>query len=501
MIDATALLRFYAAARMTRLRRLDPVQAQLQTLRHLIHMAAGTDFGRAHDFRRIRTVADYQAAVPLRRYDDIWRDWIAPSFPVVRNRIWPGTIPYYALSSGTSGARTKHIPVTRAMARANRRATLDLLTHHLQHCPQSRVLRGKSLMLGGSTDLTRLAPGVEAGDLSGIAQREVPWWARARLFPPADIALIPDWDRKAERIAEVALGEDLRVIGGTPTWLLVLFERLFEKAGTADRRLGALFPELELLAHGGVRFDPFRAQFERLLAGSRAELREVYPASEGFVAIADRGPGEGLRLLLDNGIFFEFVPVAEIDAARPTRHWLGNAEVGQDYALILSTNAGLWSYILGDTVRLVDRTPPRILVSGRISYFLNAFGEHLTGEQIEEAVLGAARALGVEIGEFMFGPRFPREGRQPSHQMAAECAAAVDRDRFSGLLDQALRQSNANFGDDRQYGRLGPPLVTLVPPGRFADWMRRRGKLGGQHKVPRVVQDERPFDELLQDSS
>ncbi|WP_424139776.1 GH3 family domain-containing protein [Roseomonas chloroacetimidivorans] len=498
MTDATDLLRFYAAGRLARLRRMDPVRAQERVLAHLLCMAASTDFGRAHGFAQIRTVADYQSAVPLRRFDEFWRDWIGPHFPVVRNRIWPGTIPYYALSSGTSSARTKHIPVTRAMARANRRATLDLLTHHLQHRPQSRVLRGKSLMLGGSTDLTALAPGVEEGDLSGIAQREVPWWARARLFPPPDIALIPDWDRKAERIAEVALREDLRIIGGTPTWLLVLFDRLFERAGSEDRRLSALFPELELLVHGGVRFDPFRPQFERLLAGGRAELREVYPASEGFVAVADRGPGEGMRLLVDNGIFFEFVPTGEIDAASPTRHWVGNAELGQDYALILSTNAGLWSYVLGDTVRLVDQNPPRLLVSGRISYFLNAFGEHLTGEQIEEAVLGAARALGVEIGEFTFGPRFPREGRSPAHQLAAECAGPADPERFSQLLDEALRRSNANFGDDRQYGRLAPPLVHFVPPGRFADWMRRRGKLGGQNKVPRVVQDERPFEELLQ---
>jgi hypothetical protein len=498
MTDGTPLLRLYAAGRLARLRRLDPVGVQTRMLRHLIRMAAGTDFGRAHGFARIRTVADYQSAVPLRRFDDFWRYWIEPSFPVVRNRIWPGTIPYYALSSGTSGARTKHIPVARAMARANRRAPLDLLVHHVQHAPRSRILRGKSLMLGGSTDLTRLAPGVEAGDLSRIAQREVPWWARACLFRPSEIALIPDWDQKIERIAEVALREDLRAIGGTPTWLLVLFECLFEKAGTRDRRLAALFPELELLTHGGIRFDPFRAGFERLLAGSRAELREVYPASEGFVAVADRGPGEGLRMLLDNGISFEFVPTAEIDSAQPTRHWVGNADIGQDYALVLSTNAGLWSYVLGDTVRLVDRVPPRLVVSGRISYFMNAFGEHLTSEQIEEALLDAAGASGVEIGEFMFGPLFPRESRQPTHRLVVECAEAPDPGRFSILLDQALRASNANFGDDRQYGRLAAPLVTFLPPGSFAAWMKRRGKLGGQHKVPRVVQDERPFDELIE---
>ncbi|MBP0494984.1 GH3 family domain-containing protein [Pararoseomonas indoligenes] len=497
MIDATPLLRLYAAQRLERLRRLDPVRAQERTLGRLLRRAAGTEFGRAHGFRSIHSVRDYQAAVPLRRFDDFWRDWIEPAFPVVRNRIWPGTIPYYALSSGTSGARTKHIPVTRAMARSNRRATLDLLTHHLENRPESRVFGGKSLMLGGSTDLMRLAPGVEAGDLSGIAQREVPWWARSRLFPPAEIALIPDWDRKVERLAEAALREDLRVIGGTPTWLLVLFERLLERAGGGERRLADLFPNLGMLVHGGVRFDPFRPGFERLLAGSRAELREVYPASEGFVAVADRLPGQGMRMLLDNGIFFEFVPIGEVDSPNPTRHWIGNAEPGQDYALILTTNAGLWSYVLGDTVRLVDRAPPRLLVTGRTSYFLNAFGEHLTGEQIEEGVLAAAAAVGIEVGEFMFGPLFPREGRAPAHWLAAEAAGPADAARFAASLDAALRHSNANFGDDRQYGRLAPPSITFLPPGAFAAWMRRRGKLGGQNKVPRIVQDDRPLEELL----
>jgi GH3 auxin-responsive promoter len=388
------------------------------------------------------------------------------------------------------------------MAKANRRAVLDLLVHHIAGRPQSRVLGGKNFMLGGSTDLVQCAAGVAMGDLSGIAVNEVPWWAKSRYFPPADLALIADWDEKIEKLARRSLTEDIRTIGGTPSWLLVLFERLKALKPGADARIAEYYPNLELLVHGGVNFAPYRQRFEELLRGSRAETREVYPASEGFVALADQGPAEGLRLLLDNGLFFEFVPLEELSSPNPTRHWIANAEKGVNYALLVTSNAGLWSYILGDTVRLVSLHPPRIAVTGRTSYSLSAFGEHLTGEEIEGAVAGAAAAIGASVTDFSVSPIYPEEsGAAGCHLYAIEFAAPLEAGesaKFAEILDEKLCAANADYAAHRE-GDLSmlAPRVEALPPGTFAKWMRLRGKLGGQNKVPRIIHDAALFQSLL----
>ncbi|HEX2255799.1 MAG TPA: GH3 auxin-responsive promoter family protein, partial [Afifellaceae bacterium] len=391
MLDATPLLRLYGRARRGRLARQDAARAQERQLMRLVRRARGTRFGRDHGFDAIHSVADFQRRVPLRRYEDFWEAYWKDAFPVLTDLTWPGTIPYFAVTSGTSSGRTKHIPVTRAMLRSNNGAGVDLLAHHLANRPESRVLGGKNFMLGGSVDLKELAPGVCSGDLTGITQNEVPSWAPAFIFPPRELAHEADWELKMEQIGRASLATDIRTIAGTPSWLLLYFDRLAQMAGGA-RRLAEYYPKLELLVHGGVNFAPYRPQFEAWLEGSGAELREVYPASEGFIAIADRGPGEGMRMVLDRGLFYELVPVEELDSAEPTRHWIGDAEPGRNYAIVLSSCAGLWAYVLGDTVRLVERNPPRLLVTGRTAYFLSAFGEHLTGEEIERAVAEAAAA-------------------------------------------------------------------------------------------------------------
>ncbi|MBV9755536.1 MAG: GH3 auxin-responsive promoter family protein, partial [Alphaproteobacteria bacterium] len=341
MIDATPWLIGYARQRMAALGRLDPVRAQAHELAKLLAVAAGTRFGRTHRFAAIGSVADYQSAVPLRRWDGFWTEWWEPSFPVLRDVTWPGRINYFAETSGTTSGVTKHIPVSHDMIRANRRAALEVLAFHAAVRPDTRVLGGRSFMLGGSTALRRLAPAVWSGDLSGIAAAKVPFWARARVFPPRGLALIANWERKIALLAERVHGEDIRSISGTPSWLLLFFDRLAARWPAAARRLAAHFPRLELLVHGGVGFAPYADSVAGWLDGSRAETREVYPASEGFIAAADRGPGEGLRLMLDNGLFYEFVPLEQLAAAAPDRHWIANAELGRDYALVLTSNAGL----------------------------------------------------------------------------------------------------------------------------------------------------------------
>jgi hypothetical protein len=485
--DATPLLRAAGTLRLRQIERLDPATTQAALLRRLLRRAAGTRFGAAHGFAAIRDVVDYQARVPLRRYEDFWREWWQPSFPRLDNATWPGLVPYLALSSGTTSGTTKYIPVTWPMVRANRRAALDVLAWHLRHQPRSRVFGGLSFMLGGSTALERVAPGVRQGDLSGIAAAEVPRLLAPWGFPSRDLALIADWDRKLEALAERTPVAAVRMLSGTPSWLLVLLQRLAARHGMPP------LPGLELLVHGGVAWAPYRDRLAPFLPPGCA-TREVYPASEGFCAIADRGEGEGLRLLLDRGVFWEFVPVGELDAPNPTRHWAATIETGIDYAVIVTSCAGLWSYVLGDTVRFLDRAPPRLLVTGRTSYSLSAFGEHLSREEIERALLGAAQGLGLGIAEYTVGPVFG--ATRGHHRWLVETAAAADpagAARLAQALDAALVGANDDYAAHRRGGQMDPPEVTLLPPGAFARWMRAEGKLGGQHKVPRVLADPARF--------
>jgi hypothetical protein len=502
MIDATPLLRLYARRRQATLARQDAAEAQQKQLLRLTHRAALTKFGKAHDFARIRSVADFQARVPLRRYEDFWKEWWKDAFPVLTDITWPGRIPYFAATSGTTTGNTKFIPVSRRMNASNRRAALDLLSHHLAARPDSRILGGRNFMLGGSTNLTEQAPGIRSGDLSGIAAETVPRWARPRFFPPLQYALMEDWEQKIDLLARLSLDADIAHLGGTPSWVLLLFERLAALRPDKPKRIASWYPDLELYTHGGVAFDPYRARFKELFEGSHAELREVYPASEGFIAVADRGEGEGLRLIADNGLFFEFVPVEEIDKPNPTRHWAGTIETGVNYAIVLSTCAGLWSYIIGDTVRFVDRDPPRLLVTGRIAYMLSAFGEHLIGAELEAGISAAAQAIQRTVRDWTVTARMPEatsSGRGghlylvefdvPTDDAAiAAFAQALDRDLTARNLDYAAHRSGG-FGMDA-------PLVRAVPPGTFAAWMKSRGMLGGQNKVPRVIRDATLFAAL-----
>jgi hypothetical protein len=503
MIDATPLLRAYARrrARQWAVQSMVGPAAALQerTLVRLVRAATVTRFGREHDFERIASVEDFQARVPLRTYELFWEGYWHERFPLVQDATWPGIIPLFAETSGTTTGATKFIPVTRAMVRANRGAALDVLAHHMLNRPATRVLAGKNFILGGSTALTEHAFGVRSGDLSGIAAAEIPWWARPRTFPPHALALITDWERKIAILAPRSLEEDIRSISGTPSWLLVFFERVLALVGS--NRLVDAYPNLELVVHGGVGFAPYEEQFRALLEGSRAETREVYPASEGFVAIADRAPGTGLRLNLDRGLFFEFVPVDELETERPTRHWVRTIETGLDYAIVLTTCAGLWAYILGDTARFVERAPARLVVTGRVGRMLSAFGEHVIGIELEIAVADAARAIEAQVSDFAVGPIYPRApGERGYHLYIVEFTRPVEPERaarFAAALDRRLQELNLDYRAHRA-GDVGmaPPRVVVAPPGAFAAWMKRRGQLGGQHKVPRIILDPDLLEDL-----
>ncbi|WP_428395013.1 GH3 family domain-containing protein [Lichenicoccus sp.] len=498
-LDATPLLRAFAERRLRTLGRQDPLRAQRQTLRSLLRRAAQTRFGLDHGFARISSVRDYQALVPLRTYEDFWRDYFAPSFPTLRDVTWSGRIPAFALTSGTTSATSKYIPVSAAMARSNIGAGFDTLAFHLANRSHSRLFGGRNCLLGGSTALLRLAPGVVAGDLSGIAAARMPLWAGPRAFPPRALALTRDWEAKIAALAPASLAHDIRSLSGTPSWMLLFFAQLAALHPQRPRRLAAFYPNLELVVHGGVSLTPYRDALTEWLEGSHAETREVYAASEGFIAIADRGPGDGMRLVTDRGLFFEFVEPKTLDAANPPRFWLADAKIGVNYALVLSTNAGLWSCIVGDTVMLTERNPPRLLITGRIAATLNVFGEHLVADELDRAVTESARAFGASVSDYTAGPHFPPEAQpRGGHLFVVELARQQpDQQAFARVLDQALARMNADYADHRRgnFGML-PPTVCLVATGRFTAWMREQGRLGGQNKVPRVINDPDRFAAL-----
>ena len=510
MYDATWLLRLYARRRLRHLAEMDPQRAQRRVLSSLIRRARRTKFGRDHEFSTAWSLDDYRSRVPLRDYDAFWDAYWRTPFPRLTDCTWPGPIPWFALSSGTATGATKHIPVSREMHRSNVRASADLLTLHLANRPQSRLFAGRVFMLGGSTGLVRRAPGVFSGDLSGIAAAAMPGWARLRYFPPRDLENIDDWQIKIERFAERSLDTEITAVAGTPSWLLIYFERLAEIAGArkggAASRIADIYPALELLAHGGVAWAPYRDRFAALLEGSRAETREVYPASEGFFAIADGADGDGLRLLLDTGIFYEFIPLDRLDSPDPDCRWIGDVEPGVNYALAVTTCAGLWRYLVGDTVTVVERDPPRVLVTGRTSYMLSAFGEHVIGVEVERAVAEAAKSIGATVNDFAAGSLYPEEaGARGGHLYIVELGAerggnqpdAARQARFAERLDAALCRLNDDYAAHRAGGYgMDAARVRILPAGGFATWMKSRGKLGGQNKVPRIINDRTLFAAL-----
>jgi len=503
MLNFTPVLKSFAKYRYAKISAFDPITTQETQLLKLISKAKNTKFGQAHQFQNIHSVADFQKQVRLRTYEDFWNEYWKAAFPTLDNLTWPGTIPFFPVTSGTTSGTTKYIPLTKEMSHSNVKAGLDLLVYHLINRPKSNVFAGKSFVLGGSTDLVEEAPNIFSGDLSGIVTKTRPSWVAPFYFPPTKLALTKDWEIKIDEMARLSLSKHIRLLSGVPSWMLILINKLFEITKNNDGRIASVYPELELIVHGGVNFMPYQKQFKALLEGSHAELREVYPASEGFIATADRGSGEGLRLNLDNNIFYEFVPLDELNSPNPTRHWVANIETGVNYAIILTTCAGLWSYIIGDTVKFIETNPPRLLITGRTSYALSAFGEHLIGEEIEDAISTASYAISSSITDYSVGAVFPTNSSElGAHHYIIEFAESFPSEEqiahFTEVLDNKLRERNEDYAAHRAEGfGLRAPIISVAPQGTFSAWMKNRGKLGGQNKVPRIINDQNLFQSLI----
>lgn len=499
-----SLFRQYAKYRDAQIKSLKQNKAQEQELMKLLRAAQNTPFGREHNFVNISSVEDYQKRVPIRSYEDFHDYWFDAGGNFKQSSTWHDFIPHFAVTSGTTSGGSKFIPISRQMKKSNERASLDMLVSHFIHNPHSRLFSGKSFVLGGSTELSQMktvpsSPTAHYGDLSGIVAANLPWWARFFYFPTeASLLFISDYGEKIEKLTEAALKEKISSISGVPSWLLLLFDSLLKKTGKDS--IADIFPDLELLIHGGVNFKPYREQFTKLITpSSRATnltspvFKECYPASEGFIAYQE---SEGLRLIVDNGIFIEF-----LEHDNPSnRYWIENVEIGKSYIVALTTNAGLWSYNIGDVVKVLSKDPLILEVSGRTKGFLSAFGEHLLASEIENAVAKALKSFKSSLHEFTVGPIFPQNTSELGyHQYYIEiaCPDSLSSDSLAKNIDQILCETNDDYRAHREgdFG-MAEPCVTIVPPGTFHNYMKSIGKFGGQHKVPRVVPDEDKFQKI-----
>lgn len=484
---ADSVLLRYAHHRTVALDRMDAGRVQHDTLMSLVRRARNTQFGRDHDFSRIYSLADYQARVPVREYEFFWNKYWKDAYPRLDDITWPGKIPYYALSSGTTSGATKYIPVSREMLKSNRKTAFTTIALFRHAYPDAKLFTGKFFFLGGSTDLRKQPDGSLAGDLSGIATKELLELLRPYVFPPFEYTVISDWKEKMTRFAELSVKDSITAISGIPAWMQRMFDCV--KQVTGKKTIAEVWPDLRLVVHGGTKFDPYRDMFKKEMGSDLVKFCEVYPASEGFVATED--PRYGLlRVVPDHDVFFEFVPVEDLGKDRPARHTLANVEIGVQYAVVITSCAGVWSYLVGDTVAFERRTPPLIRFTGRTKYFLSAFGEHLISEEVEKAVTHACRECGVFQINFHVGPVFPSDASKPGHHlyMIEFTDATPDLKRFAAAIDEELTRINEDYGPHR-VGDLAMlvPEVRAVKRGGFDEWMRAtRPTLDIQAKVPRM---------------
>jgi len=480
----------------------EPVRAQEKVLRSLVTSAAATEWGRGVGLGEVRNLEDLRQRVAITRYEDAAPLWHR-AFEGACDVTWPGHVDYFALSSGTT-AGNKLLPVTKAAIASNVRAGKILAALMVRRGGMQDLAGGKYVYLGGSTTLRQRGQSLY-GDASGIMSRHIPFYARRRHLPEPDIAALTDWDEKISAIIRRYLAGDIRVLSGCPSWVALLFKQLLRETaarGLPARHIGELWPRLAFFISYGMAFDPYRPAFDEFI-GRRVHYFDTYSSSEGgLTAIQEEAAGP-MRLLVDNGVFFEFVPADQMAAPQPPRLHLGEVQEGVDYAVILSTNGGIWAYPLGDIIRFVSLRPPRIVFAGRTQMMLSAFGEHVTLEMIEQAVAAACRRTAASVADYTIEALYPGPGREkPGHRWLVEFdRAPADAAAFMDTIDRSIRAENEDYDTHRHadFGMTGPELQTLAP-GTFYTWMKDHGKLGGQHKVPRIAKGEMAH-ELLQISA
>ena len=470
----------------------NPFAAQNKTFKQILGHAKNTAFGRDHGFTEIQSYEDFKKRVPIADYEELrpYIDRVVSGEPDV---LWPGKPLYLAKTSGTTSG-VKYIPISKESMPEHIKAARNALFCYIHETGNSEFIDGRIIFLQGSPLLER-KKGINTGRLSGIVANHVPAYLQKNRLPSYQTNCIEDWEEKVDAIVEETINEDMRLISGIPPWVQMYFDKLKNRSG--GKKIGDIFPHFSLFVYGGVNFEPYRARLEESI-GRRVDSIETYPASEGFIAFQDSQNEKGLLLLLDAGIFYEFIPAEEYFNENPTRISLEDVELDRNYAIILNTNAGLWGYSIGDTIKFVSKDPYRILVTGRIKHYISAFGEHVIGEEVEHAILSVASEENVEITEFTVAPQVsPEEGGLPYHEWFVEFAKApLDIDQFRLKVDQALQQKNTYYFDLIEGKILQPLVMHQMEADAFRNYMKSQGKLGGQNKVPRLSNDRNIAQEL-----
>lgn len=466
--------------------------AQQKVFQKLITEAQDTAFGKDHHFSSIKTYADFKQQVPIRDYEAL-RPYIDRVVAGEPNIMWKGKPEYFAKTSGTtSGA--KYIPISKESMPEHLKAARNALLTYIDETGKADFVNGKMIFLQGSPVMS-IKNGIKVGRLSGIVANLVPAYLQRNRMPSYKTNCIEDWETKVDAIVDETIQEDMTLISGIPPWVQMYFDRLTEKSG--GKKIKDIFKNLQLFVYGGVNYEPYRAKIEGSI-GRKVDSIETYPASEGFIAYQDSQQDKSLLLLADAGMFYEFIPADEYYNENPTRLSLEEVELDKNYALILNTNAGLWGYSIGDTVKFVSKHPYKILVTGRIKHFISAFGEHVIGEEVEQALWSVAEQEGVSITEFTVAPQItPPEGGLPYHEWFVEFGAAPkDLAAFSRKVDEALQKKNIYYHDLITGKVLKPLVIRSLNKNAFVDYMRAAGKLGGQNKVPRLSNDRQIADRL-----
>ncbi len=476
-----------------------PVEVQQELFNKLLYNASQTVYGKKYHFQEIDCYETFRQKVPLQTYDDL-KPWVDRLMEGEQDLLWPTETRWFAKSSGTTNDRSKLIPVTReSLEDCHYKGGKDLLALYYENLPNRKLYNGKHLIVGGSAQVNQLSEDSYFGDLSAIIVKNLPWWAEIRRTPAREIALMPEWEEKIERMAYQTIHEDVYIIAGVPSWTLVLAQRILDITG--KKNLREVWPNLELFMHGGVSFEPYREQFAKLMPGPGMNFVETYNASEGFFGIQDQVESSELLLMLDYGIFYEFIPMQHYRGKNSEIVLsLAEVETGVNYAVVISTNGGLWRYILGDTVRFSSTRPYRFRITGRTKSFINIAGEELIVDNTDKAIAKACSLTGAALKDYTVCPRFMNAGQKGNHQWLIECTRAPDEpDRFRSILDETLRELNSDY-DAKRYKNmvLEEPDITFVPAGTFDRWLKHKGKLGGQNKVPRLSNERQYVEQILQ---
>jgi GH3 auxin-responsive promoter. len=477
-----------------------PIDIQKETLTQLLDQASDTEWGRKYDFKSMQSLQDFKERLPVQTYEDI-ESYIERLRKGEQNIFWPSEIKWFAKSSGTTNSKSKFIPVSKeALEDCHFRGGKDILAIYTSLYPDTGILYGKGLTLGGSHQINNINNDSYYGDLSAIIIQNLPFWADFIRTPDTSIVLLDEWEEKLHKMTEATLNENVTSLSGVPSWFLVLLKHILKVSG--KNHIHEIWPNLELFVHGGVSFTPYREQFKEILPLTQMNYLETYNASEGFFGIQDNPDDEAMLLMLDYGIYYEFIPLENVNDEHPIAISLEDVELHKNYAMLITTNGGLWRYQIGDTIHFTSKTPFKFKISGRTKLYINAFGEELIIDNAEKAMQIACTKTNSVMKEYTAAPVFMDKNQKGTHQWLIEFEQAPQNiDEFNYILDNALMSLNSDYEAKRYKNiTLEKPIVSIAKKGLFYNWLKSKGKLGGQNKVPRLSNNRTLIEELLKDN-